>query len=144
MDQKYLSEIKPREPVVRCRDCKYHGACDTGWPCDITDDNDFCSYGERKNGDVGAIQTSQLDIKPLIAEVERLTAENTTLKKAYELAEVKHAHWIEVDDDCSNIWECSHCGLVWEMSNDSAPGENEMFYCPRCGSLMDEKDDSHG
>ena len=49
MDQKYLSEIKVREPVARYRDCKYHGACDTGWPCDITDDNDFCSYGDGKD-----------------------------------------------------------------------------------------------
>lgn len=38
------------EPVVHCRECKYQGVCDTGWPCDITDDDDFCSYGKRKDG----------------------------------------------------------------------------------------------
>jgi rubrerythrin len=59
-----------------------------------------------------------------------------------ELAEVVHAHWIEMDDDCSNLWKCSHCGLVWEMSNDDTPQENEMFQCPTCGALLG-KGDSH-
>lgn len=37
-------------PVVRCEDCKYHNKA----PCPMrlsfnwTNDNDFCSYGERK------------------------------------------------------------------------------------------------
>ena len=64
-----------------------------------------------QNGDIGAIQTSQLDIKPLIAEVEKLTkmygeaeetneklicsaekaeSENATLKKEYD--EQDNAH----------------------------------------------------
>ena len=40
-------------PVVRCRECKYHNKP----PCPMrlsfrwTEDNDFCSYGERKDGD---------------------------------------------------------------------------------------------
>ena len=39
--------------VVRCKDCKYHNAA----PCPMrlsfnwTNDNDFCSYGERKDGE---------------------------------------------------------------------------------------------
>ena len=50
-------------PVVRCRDCK-HWDSET-WFCDINsafghhgldwntfDEEDFCSYGERKDGDV--------------------------------------------------------------------------------------------
>ena len=47
------------EPVVRCRDCKHYvkGSCNahsvwpdeysTGYDC-RPDDDDFCSYGERK------------------------------------------------------------------------------------------------
>lgn len=46
-------------PVVRCRDCKYrfrnNGHDKNGCPitdADIwMDDNSFCSYGERKEGD---------------------------------------------------------------------------------------------
>ena len=47
-------------PVVRCRECKYRGTDDCifhikGEPADeellLKLDNDFCSYGERKEGD---------------------------------------------------------------------------------------------
>lgn len=48
--------------VVRCRDCKHlvltaegeHNPCDCVcdyWMSDGLNDNDFCSYGERKGGD---------------------------------------------------------------------------------------------
>lgn len=48
-------------PVVRCRECKYRGTDDCifhikGEPADeellLKLDNDFCSYGERKEGAV--------------------------------------------------------------------------------------------
>ena len=48
-------------PVVRCRDCKHRGTDDCifhikGEPADeellLKLDNDFCSYGERKDGGV--------------------------------------------------------------------------------------------
>ena len=47
-------------PVVRCRECKHRGTDDCifhikGEPADeellLKLDNDFCSYGERKDGD---------------------------------------------------------------------------------------------
>lgn len=37
-----------------------------------------------QNGNVGAIQTSQLDVRPLLAEVKRLTAENERDEKLIE------------------------------------------------------------
>ena len=46
-------------PVVRCKDCKhfgghgtchYHAADENGTPIFVRDD-DFCSYGKRKDGD---------------------------------------------------------------------------------------------
>ena len=48
-------------PVVRCRECKYRGTDDCifhikGEPADeellLKLDNDFCSYGERKEGTI--------------------------------------------------------------------------------------------
>ncbi len=37
-------------PVVRCEDCKsYNGHRYCYYHADPVDDNDFCSYGERKN-----------------------------------------------------------------------------------------------
>ena len=39
--------------VVRCRECKYHNKppCPMRLSFNWTEDNDFCSYGERKDGD---------------------------------------------------------------------------------------------
>ena len=39
-------------PVVRCRDCEYHNKppCPMKLSFNWTEDNDFCSYGERKEG----------------------------------------------------------------------------------------------
>ena len=47
------------EPVVRCKDCKYWQDNNDGYPheeCrwghgETPDANDFCSYGEQKEGD---------------------------------------------------------------------------------------------
>ena len=36
--------------VVRCKDCKWHDSVDGPMrQCDITNDDDFCSYGERED-----------------------------------------------------------------------------------------------
>ena len=44
-------------PVVRCRECKYHNRppCPMRLSFNWTEDNDFCSYGERRteNGKEG-------------------------------------------------------------------------------------------
>ena len=39
-------------PVVRCRDCEHHNKppCPMKLSFNWTEDNDFCSYGERKEG----------------------------------------------------------------------------------------------
>lgn len=39
-------------PVVRCRECKYHNKppCPMSLSFNWTEDDDFCSYGERKEG----------------------------------------------------------------------------------------------
>lgn len=41
------------EPVVRCRECEYHNKppCPMRLSFNWTEDDDFCSYGERKDGD---------------------------------------------------------------------------------------------
>ena len=35
-------------PVVRCKDCKHY---QTDYMCFLRKPDDFCSYGERKDGD---------------------------------------------------------------------------------------------
>ena len=61
VDAKQISEAPTVDaiPVVRCRECKHRGTDDCifhikGEPADeellLKLDNDFCSYGERKEG----------------------------------------------------------------------------------------------
>ena len=44
-------------PVVRCKDCKHYGNYGRVWDCrnysgmHLPNDNDFCSYGERREGE---------------------------------------------------------------------------------------------
>ena len=47
MAVKALEEV----PVVRCRECKYGSGCPIIDANIWMDGNDFCSYGERKDGD---------------------------------------------------------------------------------------------
>ena len=59
-DMKIVNRIPTMgaEPVVRCKDCKYWQDNNDGYPheeCrwgngETPDANDFCSYGERKEG----------------------------------------------------------------------------------------------
>ena len=39
-------------PVIRCRECEYHNKppCPMRLSFNWTEDDDFCSYGERKEG----------------------------------------------------------------------------------------------
>ena len=53
VDCPYYVSAADVAPVVRCKDCKYHNKA----PCPMrlsfnwTRDKDFCSYGERKDGE---------------------------------------------------------------------------------------------
>ena len=48
-----------------------------------------------------------------------------------------HAHWEQSETE-EDIFECSYCGYDAYIS-DGTPKENEMFYCPFCGAVMDEE-----
>ena len=59
---------------------------------------------------------------------------------AGEYKQVVHAHWIGGYAHKDNVWaytqlKCSNC------HNTVTGGTTK--YCPSCGALMDEKDDSH-
>ena len=52
--RKYIKEAPAVDSVipVRCKDCKYHNKppCPMRLSFNWTEDDDFCSYGERKEG----------------------------------------------------------------------------------------------
>lgn len=77
----------------------------------------------REAADV--IEELQMEKTDLIAELKSLQ------NSGYE----KHGEW-EVDGiGDENVYVCSICGKEW-MLDDGTPQENEMSFCPRCGSDM--------
>lgn len=47
---------------------------------------------------------------------------------------VRHGRWEIIDTD-ANVWKCTTCGEEW-MLNDGNPSDNNMLFCPHCGSRM--------
>lgn len=46
-------------------------------------------------------------------------------------------HWKHIMSQYEECYECSECGLMWSL-DEGTPKENEMYYCPKCGSKMDD------
>ncbi len=50
--------------------------------------------------------------------------------------EKKTARWIRRGNVDDERFECSACGMTWFLAYGN-PIENEMFFCPRCGTRME-------
>ncbi len=49
---------------------------------------------------------------------------------------VRHGHWIGIDDEPYEVWECDMCGYIYE-------GDQQWYnYCPNCGAIMGEQNDT--
>lgn len=44
---------------------------------------------------------------------------------------VRHGHWIGIDDEPYEVWECDVCGYIYETNS------KLHNYCPNCGAKMD-------
>lgn len=42
---------------------------------------------------------------------------------------VRHGHWVGIDDEPYEVWECDRCGYTYES-------EHRYNYCPNCGAKM--------
>lgn len=72
---------------------------------------------------------SRLSKKATLAAIEEMAVEDDK-----PLAKWEHVK--------GNIYACTNCALVWFMSNEHTPEENEMFHCPKCGAAMSEENDN--
>ena len=129
MDQKYFDEIKAREQA----------ASGEGWAvgtvtgkCDFEilepgADRVFIAEVYYHN-DADFIAHARTDIPLLLAEVERLTAENAKLKKALELMATYLVHFGRIDEMlCDDIPQPLH--LKYQPKND---GDYENGPCIQC------------
>lgn len=55
-------------------------------------------------------------------------------------AEPKTGHWIGIDEEPHEVWECDHCGFVIDGSGCIDPYDYRDTYkfCPNCGIRMVE------
>ena len=48
------------------------------------------------------------------------------------------AHWVAVDDEPHEWYECDHCGYSFTTKSANIMPEEENKYCPNCGRKMEE------
>lgn len=81
----------------------------------------------REAADV--IEELQMEKTDLIAELK--TLQYYCKERGYGI----QGEWETDDVDDENVYVCSICGKEW-LLDDGTPEENEMRFCPRCGSDM--------
>lgn len=69
-----------------------------------------------------------------VAEIKRLIRETPTV----DAEPIKHGHWIGIDDEPWETYECDKCGYITEDIECSYGIPNNFKYCPSCGALMEE------
>ena len=50
----------------------------------------------------------------------------------------QHGHWIGIDDEPCETYECDKCGYITEEIGCNNGIPNNFNYCPNCGASMDE------
>lgn len=67
---------------------------------------------------------------------------NGKLEQGYELAVVRHGHWIWMGEQGDSRYMCSVCNCK-EDNVPTCNGEPTIWeYCPNCGAKMDEVEDA--
>lgn len=50
---------------------------------------------------------------------------------------VRRGHWVGIDDEPCEVWECDVCGYIYETDS------KLHRYCPNCGADMRGEDSEH-
>ena len=67
------------------------------------------------------------------------TANDGKIVNKFEMAVVRHGHWVERDDG-EIYYKCSSCGFhAYGVALEILEGNYN--YCPHCGAKMDEVED---
>ena len=50
---------------------------------------------------------------------------------------IRHGHWIGIDDEPCEVFECDKCGYITEEIGCADNKPNNFNYCPNCGAKME-------
>ena len=64
--------------------------------------------------------------------------------KAIPSAEPKTGHWIGIDEEPHEDYECDKCGYVVSTYTANIKPHTEYKFCPNCGARMVEPQESEG
>lgn len=91
----------------------------------------------RLISDAIALLKEQEDLgTELTNAVELIHKKNERIEKLLKEQEPKTGKWI-LDDEDANSWECSECGALQQII-DGTPYENGWYFCPHCGTKLEE------
>lgn len=71
----------------------------------------------------------QQGIKDAVHVVETLCIDE---QPTIDAVPARHGHWIGIDDEPCEVWECDVCGYIYETDS------KLHRYCPYCGARMDK------
>jgi len=57
-----------------------------------------------------------------------------------QMQEPKTGHWIGIDEEPHEDYECDRCGYVVSTYTANIEPHTEYKYCPNCGAKMEVKD----
>lgn len=82
---------------------------------------------QRLSDDTPYLYPTQL-LAELALKARRCNADYEIVKVNVE--PVRHGHWVGVDDEPYEVWECDVCGYIYETDS------KLHRYCPNCGAKM--------
>ena len=59
-------------------------------------------------------------------------------ERALDAEPIRHGHWVGIDDEPCESYECDKCGYITEEIGCNNGIPNNFNYCPNCGAKMDE------
>ena len=135
-------------PVVRCKDCRFHrgeyslGKGHFDMP---TEDDGFCSWGKEKMSDRLISTEALMKRINCYPGIRDAVAKELQYVPTVDAEPVRHGHWItkEEAEERDKIWLWGSCSVCGHCDWDCVESE-DFNYCPNCGAIMDEKENTDG
>lgn len=135
--------------VVRCKDCKWfnHPGCAVR----IVDESDkpnpfdYCAWGEKKMSDRLISTEALMKRINCYPGIRAAVAKELQYVPTVDAEPVRHGHWITEKEATGRgeIWVCGCCSVCGHIDWDCVESE-DFNYCPHCGAIMDEKENTDG